>query len=326
MNSSVKFLLPTIIVGLACGVAEATAAVPPKTIATPNEIANAAFAARRVCFLIMGPPRTGIDTPWSLRNRHRSRRGRSPYGRKNQGGQERERRDPERGADAARQAVGRLVDDDVAQPSAACDRGDGRRGDDEDRGDADAGQDERQAERQLDAPENVELGHAHPARGVDDVSVAGVDGEERVREDRRNSEDDERDVVVPETDPEDGQPERDEDEARERPADVRHARSEEEPAMQVAEPEPERQRQNQRDAECGPGELEMLTRLLEEEMRVLAHEPERVRERPHTDLAHGVRARWSSTSAPSATSARATTIPPAAKISVLKTFCSSAMK
>ncbi len=55
MNSSVKFLFPTVIVGFACGFAEATAAAPPKTIATPNEIANAAFAARRVCFLIMRP-------------------------------------------------------------------------------------------------------------------------------------------------------------------------------------------------------------------------------------------------------------------------------
>ena len=61
MNSSVKFLLPTITVGFAFGFAEATAAVPPKTIATPNEIAKAAFAARRVCLRIMFPPPPAIN-------------------------------------------------------------------------------------------------------------------------------------------------------------------------------------------------------------------------------------------------------------------------
>src|SRR5215472_4291365 len=98
MNSSVKFLLPTVIVGFACGFAEATAAVPPKTIATPNEIANAAFAALRVCFRIMGTPSSldGLGLRTSLWDRGLSRRGRPCYKSQNSRRREGERRDPQR--------------------------------------------------------------------------------------------------------------------------------------------------------------------------------------------------------------------------------------
>ena len=56
MNSSGKFLVPIVIVGVAWVAGRAVPANPPKTIATPNEMAKAALAARRVCFLITAPP------------------------------------------------------------------------------------------------------------------------------------------------------------------------------------------------------------------------------------------------------------------------------
>ena len=56
MYSSGKFLVPMTIVGAAWDAERAVPASPPRTIATPNEMAKAAFAALRVCFLITAPP------------------------------------------------------------------------------------------------------------------------------------------------------------------------------------------------------------------------------------------------------------------------------
>src|SRR5579872_4878992 len=330
MNSSVKFLLPTTIVGFACGFAEAAAVLPPKTIATPNEIANAAFAARRVCLRIMLPP-PGMDAlpGKSLWDGGLSRRGGFLHQREEHGGEERQGGDAERGGEDTRIPVAGAVDDDRAEPAAARDGGDRRGRDDEDRRDPDAGEDERQRERELDAHEHPELRHPHPPRRVDHVAIDRVDGEVRVRQNRRHGEDDERDGVVPEADAEHRDAERDQDEARQRAPDVRHAGGEEQPTMEVTEPEADRQREQQPDPECGAGQLEMLGGLHEQEVRVVADEPERVDERVHADLPNrtqGVSARWRRTSRPSATSARATTIPPAMKISVLKTSWPSAVK
>ncbi len=47
-----KFFVPMTIVGAAALCFVAAVADPPKRIATPSEMAKAAFAARRVCFLI----------------------------------------------------------------------------------------------------------------------------------------------------------------------------------------------------------------------------------------------------------------------------------
>src|ERR1700750_2912188 len=60
MYSSPKFFVPRTIGGLLAVdfafPALATPAVIPIRSATPNETANAAFAARRVCFLTISPP------------------------------------------------------------------------------------------------------------------------------------------------------------------------------------------------------------------------------------------------------------------------------
>ena len=229
-----------------------------------------------------------------------------------------QRRDPERGRDDAGKAVARLVDDDLAEPAASRDRGDRRRRDHEDGSDSNACDDQRQPERQLDLPENLRLREAHASRRLDDVAVDAVDTEVRVHEDRRNREHDERRGVVPEADAEDRQAERDQHDARQRAADVRHARGEQETAPAVTEPEPERQREHDRDRERGERELEVLDSLREQQMHVVAHEAERIDERSgvglvgndHAARVHGVRSRWTSTSSKSATSARAITSQP----------------
>src|SRR6478752_472956 len=64
MYSSVKFLVPSLIVGCAAGAETAPAANPPNTMATPNEMQKAAFTARRVCLRITSPPFPG--PVWAL--------------------------------------------------------------------------------------------------------------------------------------------------------------------------------------------------------------------------------------------------------------------
>ena len=91
------------------------------------------------------------------------------------------------------------------------------------------------------AQQDLPPGHPHPPRGLDDVPVDLVDPEVGVRQDRRDAEDDERDRVVPEEVVGDEQEEGDQDEARQRAADVRDADREERAAVVVAEDDPERQ-------------------------------------------------------------------------------------
>src|SRR5581483_9573018 len=235
----------------------------------------------------------------------------------------------ERGGHDACVPVRRAVHDDVPEAAAAGDRGDRGGGDHEDGGDSHAGEDQWERERELHPPQHLRFRHAHAARGIDDIAVDAVHGEVGIRQHRRDGEHDERDRVVPEADTEDGQAERDEDETRQRAPDIRDAGGGEEPTVQMTEPQPDRKREQERDAERGGCELERLARLHEQQMRMAPDEPERVDERPHAALpsrTHGVSARCASTMSPSATSASATTMPPAAKISVLKTSCWSAVK
>ena len=257
-----------------------------------------------------------------------SRRDAPADDRKDQGGCEGERRHAEGRGHDARVAVARAVDDDLAEAAAA---GDGHRcgRNHEDGRDPDAGEDERQPERQLDAQQHLELRHPDAARRVHRIRVDPLHREVCVREDRRDREHDERDGVVPEADAQHGQAEGDEHEARQRAADVRDARGREETAVEVPEPEAGGQREQERDPQRSGRELEVSLRLREQQPVVIADEPEGVDERVHAvlpSLAHGVSPRWSSTSSPSATSASATAMPPAVKISVQKMSCSSATK
>ena len=156
MYSSGKFLVPMTIVGPADWAGRAKAAAnKPRTIATPSEIANAALAALRVCLRITATPFETVGSPTTLVPRRplgvtaicnaeeadEDRRGESHHA--------------ERGAEHAREPVARLVDDDVAEPAAAGDRGDRRGRDDRDGGDPDAGEEQRNRERQLDAPQDL---------------------------------------------------------------------------------------------------------------------------------------------------------------------------
>src|SRR2546429_65224 len=146
MNCSGKFFVPTMIVGFFAAVECEATAVPPKRSGTPNAIANAALAARRVCLRTMTLP-FGSGPP--------------------------------------------------------------------------------------------------PARSLDGVPVDAVHAEERVRQDRGDREYDERDRVVPEADPEDREPERDQHQARQRAAEIRGADREERAAVEVPEPDAERERDEQ---------------------------------------------------------------------------------
>ena len=96
--------------------------------------------------------------------------------------------------------------------------------------------------------------------------------------------------------------------------------------MEVAEPDPERQREHDRDPDRDRRQLEVLERLRRDEAAVVPEKPERIRERVQIEafgddhaaaaLRHGVSCRWTITSAPSATSARAIASSPATTYSV----------
>src|SRR5581483_4372236 len=181
---------------------------------------------------------------------------------------------------------------------------------------------------QLDPAEDVTLAHAHPTCRLDQVAVDPVHGEIAVRQDRRNGEDDERGRVVPEEVGRDEQEERDQDQAGQRATEVGHADREEGAAMEVAQDDPERERDREGDAHRRGREADLLQRLVPEQTRVVADEPDRVGKRAPAEAVeddhaflHGVIARWTTTSSASATSATRIVSAPAATISVLNTSC-----
>src|SRR5215470_17157582 len=135
MYSSPKFFVPSTIVGLLAAdfafPALATPAVSPIRSATPNETANAALAARRVCLRTISPPLEIGTEPWTLRAWSHPAEGRALREREHSGGDERESRDAERRREDAREPVGSLVAHDLAEAATACDPGDRRGGDDE---------------------------------------------------------------------------------------------------------------------------------------------------------------------------------------------------
>src|SRR5579884_1017694 len=264
MYSSVKFFVPIVTVGVA--VCEARAVLPMSS-ATPSAIANAALAARRVCFRIIPDSlRSGNADLRTLDRGDPPTRGGPADRPQHAARRERERGNPKRGGDDAGEPVARLVEDDLAEASPARDRRDDRGRDHEDRSDPDPAEDERQCKRKLDAAQDLTAAHPHPPRGLDDVWVDAVDGEVRVRQDRRDREHDEGCGVVPETDPEDREPERDEDGARERATHVRDADRNERATVEMAEQEAERQRDRERDPERGARELDVLERLHEQQV------------------------------------------------------------
>ena len=160
---------------------------------------------------------------------------------------------------------------------------------------------QRQAERQLDADEDLRLRQSHPPGRFDHVRIDALDREERVREDRRNRDHDEREQAVPEeAEVEDEDGEADEDDARQGTPEVRQRERDEEATVLMAEPEPEGQRQGDRDSEGRKRQLDRSDSFVEEERRVLRDELERVDEdvRDHRARSHGVSARWSSPEQP----------------------------
>src|SRR6266576_1225349 len=150
MYSSPKFFVPRVIVGLLDVAldfpAEATPAVSPIRSATPIETANAALAARRVCFRTISPPLEIGTAPWTLRGWSHSVVGRALRERQQSVREQRKSGDADRRRENAGEAVRGLVVHDLAEATTACDSGDGCRCDHEDRRDLHAGEDERQAE------------------------------------------------------------------------------------------------------------------------------------------------------------------------------------
>src|SRR6476660_5865876 len=334
MYSSPKFFVPRVIVGLLELAfdfpAEATPAVSPIRSATPIETANAALAARRMCFRTISPPLEIETAPWTLRGWSHPVGGRALRKRQQSVREQRENGDADRRREHAGEAVRGLVVHDLAEAASACDSGDRRRCDHEDRRDLHAGEDERQAERQLHSSEDLQLGQAHPPRRLDHVAVDALDGEVRVRENRRYTEHDECHGYVPEADSQPGDQDADDRDARQSPADRGHPECEEEAAMLVPEPQADRQGDQERDPESGEGQLRRLHRLVEQELGVVRDELKRVdeeRAEHQRTRFHGVSARWVRASSASAVKARRMASPPAATSSVRKmSGCPSASK
>src|SRR5438128_12241571 len=107
MNSSGKFFVPSTIVGFL--VAFAAPADPVLTIpmrsATPNETANAAFAARRVCLRNIPSSSRVRTAPETLRGGRHPAEGRALQQGERAGDEQREGRDAVRGPEHARVAV-----------------------------------------------------------------------------------------------------------------------------------------------------------------------------------------------------------------------------
>src|SRR2546421_5184653 len=131
MYSSPKFFVPrTTVVPAECAGRANAAANKPIRIATPSEIANAAFAARRVCLRITSTPfelsREVIDETSTPKAPGRYGNLQSEEGEKHG---RRQSHDADRGAEHPGKPIARLVDDDVAEAAASRDGGDRRGGD-----------------------------------------------------------------------------------------------------------------------------------------------------------------------------------------------------
>src|SRR3954447_3774128 len=234
MYSSPKFFVPSVIAGFGPDPVVVGALVllpppPPQAVrpirsATPKEIANAALAARRVCLRNIGcpPPWLALSGPVlreTLRSRSHPTRRRALNERQDKCGRQRHRRDAQRGGEHAGIVVEGLIVDDLAEAAATGNSRDRRGRDHEHGGNPNPGEEKRQAERQLNACEDLSLAETHPPGCLDDVPVDALDGEVGIGEDRRDAEDDECHGVVPEPDTEPRDEDSDERDARERAAD-----------------------------------------------------------------------------------------------------------
>src|SRR2546426_3906909 len=211
---------------------------------------------------------------------------------------------------------GEAVDDEPAKGPAGDEGAERGGGHDVHRGGADPGEHERQAERDLDRPQDLRLAEPHAARGLHDVTVDAAHRDERVREERRDRERHEREERRPEAEAEaererQRQREREQRERRQGAADVRDVDRDEAAASDVTEVERERDRGENADRHRETRKLEMLGHPDRYPVRPLpvgrVGEPSRdVADEPHPTRLHGVSARCTRTSAPSASTARAT--------------------
>ena len=133
----------------------------------------------------------------------------------------------------------RIRSPSVLTPASGADR---RRGDDVHRRGPDAAHDRRDRQRQLDPADDLELGHPHPAGGVDGAAVDLAHPDEGVCEDRRDAEDRHRDRHVEVAGADEGDHQRDQGQLGDRAAGVADRDREELADAAVAEPEPDRQR------------------------------------------------------------------------------------
>src|SRR5581483_8527025 len=126
----------------------------------------------------------------------------------------------------------------------------------------------------------------------------------------------ERDHVVDEADAEDGQEDRDQQDARQRPSDDRGADRDRRAAVEVPERDADRQRDGGTDPERRARQLELLERLVREEAGMVADEAEALEERVRVggveeDHVHLTSTRRVATRRRSKASASATTSAPA---------------
>jgi hypothetical protein len=174
---------------------------------------------------------------------------------------EREHHGHDRRCDHSDEPVARLVENYVAQPSAARYRCERRGRDDVDGRRADAGEDERPGQRQLHHRQDLALVHAHPAGGVDGVRVDPVDGGVGVGEDRRDGEGDERDLDVDHAQAQQSEADRDQRQAGERPERVGHVDRNVGAAMAVAQPDAERQGEGEGEGDGDGAQAHVRERL-----------------------------------------------------------------
>jgi hypothetical protein len=192
--------------------------------------------------------------------------------------QEGECGDRQAGGDHAGGAVRGFVDDDVPETAPAGERRECGGRHDVDRRGPDAGEDEGQRERELDPPQHLHWVHAHRPCRLHGIWVDLADPDVRVREDHGRGKDDERGHHVDEADPEEADADRDDGEARQRSADVRHVDRKEREPVQVTEPHAERDRNQDGDSDRGERHLEVRHGLLADQAEVVEEEADGVAE------------------------------------------------
>src|SRR5215211_1031574 len=280
MYCSVKFLEPTVTwtpllsgfssirLALVSPPSPSSSSSPPHA-ATPSartSAANNANSKRTLDWLIIRrllpsrwmQPQYYLGRGGCPLHKHPARREQPLDARERELDRQREQRDHDRPGEHPVVAVDVAVEDQIAERLHADERRDRRRRDDRDGGRAHAAHQRRDRERKLDPGDDPRLGHAHPPRGLDRIAVHLADRHERVGEDRRDAEDQQRDREVDEADADERHHERDQRQLRHGPAGVPDRHGEQLALAAVAEPDPHRHRDHERARQGERTDLEVV--------------------------------------------------------------------